>query len=229
MVRLRRCLPVAGLSLAACGHHHPGPAGPEPLSSAEIAMLDADALDRPLAMMLAGTPEGDDMLRRLAQPVGPDDPTLARLEARMRATLLVQRGVGLAAPQVGISRRVILVERQDRASEGGPGPVELYLNPRIMWRCEETVTGWEGCLSVPGWRGEVIRPERIRLAYDLRGGGRHEEDVEGWTARIFQHEIDHLDGVLYTDKVHSGLVDEVDWKNRREGSGDTDEPRDHGE
>jgi peptide deformylase len=216
---------VGGLTLLACAHHHPPSAPPPLLGVSEVDRLSAGPPDQPLPLWVSGTPEGDDLLRRPAQPIDPHDPALALLEARLRATLVAAQGVGLAAPQVGISRRIILVERQDHAAEGAQGPVELYLNPRILWRSTEAVAGWEGCLSVPGWRGEVIRPERIHVAYDLPGGEPHEEDVEGWTARIFQHELDHLDGVLYTDRVHGDLMDEVAWRKLRDGSGDTAEPQ----
>jgi peptide deformylase len=133
----------------------------------------------------------------------------------MRATLLAQQGVGLAAPQVGLARRVVLVERQDRAEPGGAAPVDLLLNPRLTWRSEALVLGWEGCLSVPGWRGEVARAERVRVAWERLDGPPAEEEVGGWTARILQHEIDHLDGVLYVDRVAGALVDEATYQERK--------------
>lgn len=112
-------------------------------------------------------------------------------------------GVGLAAPQVGISRRVVAVQRVDKEGE----PIEVYANIAIVDKRGEMVAGPEGCLSVPDQRGEVLRSQDITIRYtDVTGGPKSEpreirEDVSGFAAVIFQHEVDHLDGVLYIDKM----------------------------
>lgn len=140
-------------------------------------------------------------LRRTAQPVSREmarSPYMHRLIARMLLTVTdpADTGVGIAAPQVGISRRMIAVQRFDKEGE----PFEVYLNPRIVSRSQECEVGPEGCLSVPGMRGNVRRSTSIEIEYrDPFDFGLHRERVEGFTAVIFQHEIDHLDGILYVD------------------------------
>lgn len=113
-----------------------------------------------------------------------------------------QDGVGIAAPQVGINRRVVAVQRFDKEGE----PFEVYPNVRIVWSSDSLASGPEGCLSVPGRRGDVMRSEKIIIEYaDVTR--LKEEDfmvrdtVQDFTAVIFQHEIDHLDGVLYIDRL----------------------------
>lgn len=113
-----------------------------------------------------------------------------------------QDGVGIAAPQVGINRRVVAVQRFDKEGE----PFEVYPNVRIVWSSDSLASGPEGCLSVPGRRGDVMRSEKIIIEYaDVTR--LNEEDfmvrdtVQDFTAVIFQHEIDHLDGVLYIDRL----------------------------
>jgi peptide deformylase len=108
-------------------------------------------------------------------------------------------GVGIAAPQVGISRRLILVQRFDKEGE----PFEVYFNPLILAGSDEMATLDEGCLSIPGYRGPVERPYGIKVKYLNEKGEEITETVEGFTARIFQHEIDHLNGMLYTDLLKS--------------------------
>lgn len=109
-----------------------------------------------------------------------------------------QDGVGLAAPQVGILRRVVAVQRFDKAGE----PFEVYPNIRIAAVRGELASGAEGCLSVPGRRGDVLRYRDIDIAYtSLQTLCDTTERVQGFTAVIFQHECDHLDGVLYIDKL----------------------------
>ena len=122
-------------------------------------------------------------------------------------------GVGIAAPQVGINRNVIWVQRFDKPGE----PLELYLNPKITWRSKLLRKGVEGCLSIPDTMGLVLRNYTIRLTYQDIDGMHHEEMVEGFTAVIFQHETDHLYGILFTDRLaeqeanaYHRINDEVD-------------------
>lgn len=110
-----------------------------------------------------------------------------------------QDGVGLAAPQIGINRRVIAVQRFDKPGE----PFEVYPNIRIIWASDSLAYGPEGCLSVPDRRGDILRSQEIIVEYALTQHPKWfvRDTVQGYTAVIFQHEIDHLDGVLYIDKL----------------------------
>jgi peptide deformylase len=106
-------------------------------------------------------------------------------------------GVGIAAPQVGLLRRMVAVQRFDKAGE----PFEFFLNPEIIAMLGENKPGGEGCLSVPDMRGVVSRSHHIVLRYRDVDFVEHTDTIEGFTAVIFQHEVDHLDGVLYIDKT----------------------------
>lgn len=131
------------------------------------------------------------------------DPLYEELCAKLIATVTSpdQDGVGIAGTQVGLSRNVIAVQRLDKEGE----PFEVYPNIRITALRGEPEPGREGCLSVPGRRGEVMRWRDIDICYtSLETGKEVTERVEGFTAVIFQHETDHLQGVLYTDKLLSG-------------------------
>lgn len=127
------------------------------------------------------------------------------LSRKMVSTLVSpeQDGVGIAGPQVGLSRRIIAVQRFDKEGE----PIEIYVNPWIVETRGELVPGPEGCLSVPNCRGDVPRWQDITICYTDTLSDRIDqpreirEDIVGYTAVIFQHEIDHLDGIIYTDKV----------------------------
>lgn len=128
------------------------------------------------------------------------DPLYEKLAAKLVATVtsLEQDGVGIAGPQVGILRRIVAVQRFDKEGE----PFEVYPNIRIVAVRGETEPGAEGCLSVPGRRGDVLRYRDIDIRYtDPLTGRDTTESVTGFTAVIFQHETDHLDGILYTDKL----------------------------
>lgn len=120
-----------------------------------------------------------------------------RLRERMLATVQdpENEGVGIAAPQVGILRCVVAVQRFDKQGE----PFEFYINPEIVEYIGETQAGGEGCLSVPDIRGDVERWQTIRLRYYDEQFQQHEEVIEGFTAVIFQHELDHLKGKLFID------------------------------
>ena len=121
----------------------------------------------------------------------------ARLEELMIATVThpSQDGVGIAGPQVGLKRRVVAVQRFDKEGE----PFEFFINPEIVEFIGEKEAGGEGCLSVPEIRGDVERWQTIRLRYRDEQFVEHEELIEGFTAVIFQHELDHLDGKLFID------------------------------
>jgi len=171
------------------------------LTPAELYLVTREPPDVRLAMVENDSPAGDALLRAPSLPVRPDDPVLEHLLGRMRATVEDEGGVGIAAPQVGINRRVIWVMRVDQEPET---PFVAYRNPEIVTRGEAEELGWEGCLSIPAGFGQVSRPLEITVAFDRPDGTRVEEQVSGFTARIFQHEIDHLDGVLFIDHLPGG-------------------------
>ena len=149
----------------------------------------------------------DPVLRRKARPVTRFDSNLQTLVDDMIETMRVAPGVGLAAPQVNISQRLIVVEYAEHEDnedmEEKPVKKKLYvmLNPEIIKTSEETVPGVEGCLSVPGVVGEVERFSMIQVKGLNRHGKPMKVKVEGWLARIFQHEIDHLNGVVFPDRA----------------------------
>ncbi|WP_303774455.1 peptide deformylase [Anaerolinea thermophila] len=145
----------------------------------------------------------DPVLRRKAKKITTFDKDLQVLIDDMIETMRAAPGVGLAAPQVGISQRLIVVEYGEGEEEDENVPKKLYvvINPEIVEASPEMVTGVEGCLSIPRLIGEVERHERVVVKGLNRYGKPVKYKLSGWVARIFQHEIDHLDGVLYTDRA----------------------------
>ncbi|MCL5611464.1 MAG: peptide deformylase [Chloroflexi bacterium] len=158
------------------------------------------------------------VLRRKAHPISKIDDNLQILIDDMIETMRAAPGVGLAAPQIGISDRLIVVEyAEEEEVEEGQEPKEvkpkLYvmINPEIVKFSEEKVLGVEGCLSIPGLVGEVERFTTIHLKGLNRRGQPMKLKAEGWLARIFQHEVDHLNGVVFPDiatRVWKPSVDE---------------------
>ncbi len=141
------------------------------------------------------------ILRRPSKNIAYNDPLLPLLAKRMYLSMrdTANPGVGIAAPQVGINRNLFWVQRFDKEGK----PFELYLNPQITWRSALLRKGKEGCLSVPGGREDVIRHYTIRVRYTDLKGQQHEEMVEGYTAVIFQHETDHINGTLFIDRLQT--------------------------
>lgn len=143
------------------------------------------------------------VLRRKAREITKFDKELHTLIDDMIETMREAPGVGLAAPQVGLSERLIIVEYferdEDEENEDAPKKLFAVINPEIVKASEEKVLGVEGCLSIPGLLGEVERHTEVQV----RGMNRHGQPMKikakGWMARIFQHEIDHLNGVLFPD------------------------------
>jgi len=143
----------------------------------------------------------DPVLRRKAQKVRQFDADLQQLIEDMVETMRAAPGVGLAAPQVGVSQRVIVVEYGDDEDESRPPRLYVVVNPEIVEASAETEMGVEGCLSIPGLVGEVERHQRIVVKGQNRRGQPIKLKLQGWVARIFQHEIDHLEGILFTDRA----------------------------
>ena len=147
---------------------------------------------------------GDARLLRVALPVEAfDTPALHALLADMRDTMAHLDGAGLAAPQIGVDLRVVIFgcEFNPRYPQAGAVPETVLINPVLTPLGDEEEDGWEGCLSVPGMRGLVPRSARLRYAGFDERGGRIERVVEGFHARVVQHECDHLDGILYPMRI----------------------------
>ena len=143
---------------------------------------------------------GDPLLFRVAEPVQEfDSPELHALVGDMFDTMGALNGAGLAAPQIGISRRVVIfgVEANPRYPDVEPVPTTVLVNPVIELLTKDTEEGWEGCLSVPGMRGLVSRYTRLRYSGFDQHGKPLTREAHGFHARVVQHECDHLDGILY--------------------------------
>jgi peptide deformylase len=143
----------------------------------------------------------DPVLRKKARKVTDFGPELQTLIDDMVETMREAPGVGLAAPQVDSPLRVIVIEFGDEENEEAPPKLYTMVNPEIVRVSDETVVGTEGCLSVPGFIGDVERMEQITVKGQNRHGQPMRVKANGWLARIFQHEIDHLNGVLFTDRA----------------------------
>lgn len=146
---------------------------------------------------------GSPVLRKVAQNITPDYPQLENLIADMFETMEQSDGIGLAAPQIGISVRLFVVDGTPLADDD---PTlkhfrKVFINALITERFGEKVIYNEGCLSLPGLHEDVERESKIRIRYYDEKFVEHEEVYEGMAARIIQHEYDHLDGILFTDRV----------------------------
>jgi peptide deformylase len=146
--------------------------------------------------------EPDPILRAKAKRVRQFDPTLRRLAAEMFATMRAENGVGLAAPQVGQSIRLLVAEFEPGEDEKKEAAFKVALvNPEIVKRSEEMADGYEGCLSIPGWIGEVPRHVSVTVKAQSVEGKEIRLKANDYFARVLQHEIDHLDGILFTDRI----------------------------
>lgn len=146
---------------------------------------------------------GSPVLRKVAREVDKSEEGLSEFIDTLWETMKHSDGIGLAAPQVGKSVRIFVVDGTP-LEEDDPTLKDfrkVFINPKIVDNNEEDKTYEEGCLSIPNIRDEVIRPEKITLQYYDRGFNLHEEKFGGIAARIIQHEYDHLEGILFTDKI----------------------------
>jgi peptide deformylase len=150
---------------------------------------------------------GDPVLRASTRPVAADEigsPDLCDLVDAMVATMDAEGGIGIAAPQVGVSVRLAVIEiptDSKRYPDAEPFELEVFVNP-VMTTIDETEQEyWEGCLSVPDLRGLVARPRAVRVDYQGIDGDSRSISAEGFLATVLQHELDHLDGVLFVDRV----------------------------
>jgi peptide deformylase len=144
------------------------------------------------------------LLARAREVDGVAHSQIAALLADMRDTMRAEDGAGLAAPQIGVGLRVVIfgVERNPRYPDAEPVPYTELINPVLTPLSDEMEEGWEGCLSVPGLRGVVPRYRRLRYSGLDPAGNTIVRDVDGFHARVVQHECDHLDGILYPMRVH---------------------------
>jgi peptide deformylase len=140
----------------------------------------------------------DPRLKIKARPVAAVEDNIRRLMDDMLETMRKAIGIGLAAPQVGVAKRVIVL---DVAREGEEPQPMMLANPEILWRSPELATFSEGCLSLPEHYAEVTRPDKIRLRYLDYQNEIREIDASGLLATCLQHEIDHLEGVLFVDHI----------------------------
>ena len=146
---------------------------------------------------------GHPVLQQKAEPVDPGSPELRELVQDMKETMAALNGAGLAAPQIGVSRRVVIfgVESNPRYPDAEEVPFTVLVNPKITLLTREVEEGWEGCLSVPGMRGLVPRYTRLKYSGFDEHGTPVEREAEGFHARVVQHECDHLDGILYPQRM----------------------------
>ncbi len=140
---------------------------------------------------------GDPILRKVAEPITEFDDNLKKFARDMIDVMHVEDGIGLAAPQIGISKQIIAVDASELVENEYP---RVFINPNILESSGEWVVE-EGCLSIPGVREEVTRPEKILLKFQDETGEEFTEEFSGWLSRILQHEIDHLNGVLFVDRI----------------------------
>jgi peptide deformylase len=143
----------------------------------------------------------DRKLRTKSRPVERIDDDLRRFLDRMLATMYDAPGIGLAAVQVGEPRRLVTVDVAEREGEVEIRRPMFLINPTILWSSDERSLTEEGCLSIPEYYAEVERPAKVRVAYLDRDGKPQEIEAEGLLATVLQHEIDHLDGKLFIDRI----------------------------
>lgn len=147
---------------------------------------------------------GDPLLRRKAAMVAdPTDPALKELACAMLVTLRAFDGVGIAAPQVGYSLRLVIIASQPNSRYPNAPCMEpvVMLNPQIISRSTEMAQGMEGCLSVPGTKLQVLRHNTVKVCWQDLDGQQLQQEMYGFVARIVQHELDHLEGILFPDRA----------------------------
>jgi peptide deformylase len=151
---------------------------------------------------------GSPILRQRSTAIDLNDPQIDDLIVNLIATADAANGVGIAAPQVAASVRLFIVASRPSPRYPHAPMMEptAMINPQIVDRSGDLVSGWEGCLSVPGTRGLVLRDRAIEVTYLTQHGELVQQELTGFVARIFQHELDHLDGILFPDRV-SNLTD----------------------
>jgi peptide deformylase len=148
----------------------------------------------------------DPVLRQISKPVETFDAELKTLVADLFETMYVAPGIGLAAVQVGVPIRLLVIDLQEPEDPEDPDSKvvrdpRVFINPEVLWHSETEVPYTEGCLSVPEQYAEVLRPDKIRARWQDEKGKTYEEEIEGLLAVCLQHEMDHLNGVLFIDHL----------------------------
>ena len=167
-------------------------------TKSEISRITNGSIETALPIFQTSDSLQHQVLLNQSVDVKPKNQYTKTLVNRMKLALLsTQGGVGIAAPQVGINRNIILAKRFDKAEN----PLEYFINPKILWRSEVLNLGPEGDLSIEIFRDYFYRSQVIQLEYYDLDGKKYTEIVEGFTAVILQHEIDHLSGILISDKI----------------------------
>ena len=141
----------------------------------------------------------DPRLKKVAEPIARITPEIETLAADMLATMYDAPGIGLAAPQIGVGARIFVMDAT-RDPEAEPAPI-VMVNPQITWTSEALNTYDEGCLSIPDQYADVTRPAELRMEWLGLDGKTHEQDFDGLWATCAQHELDHLDGILFIDHL----------------------------
>jgi peptide deformylase len=148
----------------------------------------------------------DKRLRQVSVPVKKIDSAIRKLVADMLETMYDAPGIGLAAVQIGTPKRIVTM---DLAKKEEPKQPQVFINPEVVWSSEETATYEEGCLSIPEFYEEVERPAQVKVAYLDLDGEPHEVEANGLLATCLQHEIDHLNGILFIDHLSKLKRDRV--------------------
>ncbi len=199
--------------LSSCGGSKKTSTRAKLFSKEESRLILSGKIDEPMRVLLITNPKDSVILRSKSKSfkVNPKDKVLQYFTNRLYHTVRdsATRGVGIAAPQVGILKRIIWVQRLDKEKE----PFEVYYNPYIKQYSEMKQDVLEGCLSIPNTRGMTTdRAYAVFLEYDDRQGEHKCEMVEAFTAAIFQHEIDHLEGIMFTDHLEKETKESIKHK-----------------
>ena len=149
----------------------------------------------------------DKLLRQVSKPVARVDDAVRKLVDDMFETMYDAPGVGLAAIQVGVPKRVVTIDAT-RGDDEEKNPIAL-VNPEIVWESDERISHEEGCLSIPEYVEQVVRPERVKVRFLDLDGKQQELDADGLLARVVQHEVDHINGVLFIDHLSKLKRDRV--------------------
>ena len=204
---------LVSVLLTSCGSTKKASTSTKIFSTQESRLILSGKIDEPMRVLLITNPKDSLILRSKSQSfkVNPDNKLLDYFTSRLYHTVRdsASRGVGIAAPQVGILKKIIWVQRFDKNDE----PFEVYYNPEIKKYSEMKQDVMEGCLSIPNVRETTHdRSYAIFLEYDDRKGIHKCEMIEAFTAVIFQHEIDHLDGILFTDHLEKETKESIRHK-----------------
>jgi peptide deformylase len=172
-----------------------------------------------MSEILSITQLGDPILRQQAQPINDaQDEQIQKLIDDLIETVAQANGVGVAAPQVAQSHRLFIVASRPNARYPNAPEMEptAMLNPKIIAHSSEVVKDWEGCLSIPGIRGIVPRYQAVEVEYTTLKGKVHRQELTDFVARIFQHELDHLDGIVFLDRIESSqdIITEQEYQKR---------------